>query len=267
MLQELISYIEGGTYCKSEPIKFIAQNFRLSIKMITERYNDISVGEECTEETTRSRISKISNALYKIFPTNLDDVFILQDPRGLSYIEDALDMLTGFDRFANELFISEVLDETIPFKKNYEVDELKKEIELLAPYLKRNVFKSLDGVDLDKMSYLIYQLKQPFCFAGNKGANIQKIELLRELENYKQRSNNPIIHKQEENDYNYMIQKYRRIADMGNDYEDSEENRDYLRRVFAAAKQNSYFIQICKNKKISSHDIKTVLNEIDSATI
>jgi hypothetical protein len=177
ILSSLIKYIEQGTFTKSEKTKFICSKFRHTSSELTNMWNNLHK-DTTTAATMRSQIAKISKKLYKMFGNDLNTIFMTQDTKGLACLQKELDILNGYDIYASDLFISDVLENISTFKKCYELKECRCELDVIKGFLISNVYSKLRTVDKEKIAYLINILNQPLCYSGEKGLNKDKLKIL-----------------------------------------------------------------------------------------
>lgn len=260
-LLDVIDYVEKASFTTSVHSKFICSNFRCNSKQLQYRWNNREgIDDEKSEEAFRSQISTVSKQLFSIFGSDFVNVFLMEDTRGLSLISDLLDALTGYPDNVNDYLVKEVVEEVedVIWVKSYYTEELLPIIEALRPFLKKNIWQKLEELDHNKLSYLLHVLSLPTTSNKTRKTNTQKIEILQEL------NKKPIKNIQNDTKTKKdIIDLFREEAERENDYPESEENRNYLRKVITYAKNNIYISEMCKARKFSNKDIELVLNELN----
>lgn len=183
-LFNLIEFVTKAEYTKSKHYKFIAKNFRLTYKDLAEKWSDMFSydGEVKSEEAFRSQTSTLSRQLQAMFPEDLTEIFLTQDFNRLRYIQDVIDIISGYPMTCEEYFIDEVIMEAgKKFEHEYDISQLTTEIEAIRPYLKRNIYDALDGIDKDKLSYIIFKLKEPYIVSKTRKIDKAKLDIINGL--------------------------------------------------------------------------------------
>lgn len=257
VLLKLIRYVEKANFTKSIHTKFICENFRLNPKQWQNRWNQLH-NENKTEATFRSQASTISQQLFSIFGSDCSGIFLREDEQGLYVIDGLLEALSTVPDNIKDYFANEVLEqiENVEWQKSYTTEELLPIINAIRPFTRDNISDVVKHLDKQKLSYLLYILKQPLTSNRTRKTNMQKVEILLRL----RRGNNNQGNIQD----NSFIHRLRMAGKTNNNYKDSKENREYLRNMVIGY-SNHGLNEILRRRKISSNDIRIVLGELDSS--
>lgn len=193
-LKNLIAFVESGVFSSSDIEKYIAKNFRLSAKKLTADYNSKHLSKPKTAETFRSQISRINLSLSSILgieASALNNAFVNGDTELFERIEA---LKSAFE--VEHIDIAErfsLLQGYLPTEasdKTYKLEDCQRELEVLRLFDKVNIDSYFDGVDYDKLAFLISELAKPLYTrersAGEKSAvvsiiNEDKLVLAREF--------------------------------------------------------------------------------------
>ena len=246
VLADLVEYVEGGSFSHSYNTHFIVKNFRLSIKDMTDRWNNKEgIDNQKSEAAFRSQISTVSKCLYTIFPY-FPNAFINENKEQLRCIETMINTLSNYQENINDYFGDEITTYiTGEASRKYETEELKTTIESLRPLLKRNIWEKLDNLDEDKVKYIFWVLKQPLTSNRRRETNKQKIEILNHLS------------EKEHTSYLDVYEVLNQIAGDSKYYSttsDSERVRK-LRSMLSVLTTQAGFINWIEKNNISSADI------------
>lgn len=253
VLQELIKYVENCTFSKSIHSKFICSNFRCRIKELQLRWNELH-GDKKSEEAFRAQISTISKQLYAMFGTDLVDVFLREDEDKLNVLEWLLKALSGNADNVKDYLCGEVVDGVadINWDRTYSIDELIPVIRAISPYSKSYISEVLTTLDKKKLSYVLYVLKRPLTSNTTRTTSEPKMEILRELTR----------NTKKEEPVDTFMEILRKVSENNNGFEDNQDNRNYLRKLFNAYKAINNIDTIIEKRKISSRDVFVVLYEM-----
>ena len=164
-LKNLIAFVESGVFSSSDIEKYIAKNFRLSAKKLTADYNSKHLSKPKTAETFRSQISRINLSLSSILgieASALNDAFVNGDTKLFERIEA---LKSAFE--VEHIDITErfsLLQGYLPTEasdKSFALEDCQRELEVLRLFDKVNIDKYFNGVDYDKLAFLISELAKP----------------------------------------------------------------------------------------------------------
>lgn len=256
ILLSVIKYVEKADFTTSIHTKFICENFRLTLQQLQIRWNQLH-NENKSESAFRSQSSTVSRQLFSIFGSDLINIFLTEDEEGLCVIARLLEALTDCPDNIKDYFSGVILEqiEDIEWEKSFTTEELIPVIDAISPFVKDNILEVMENLDKQKLSYLFHILRQPLTSNRTRKTNMQKVEILLQLKN----KNN----KQENSQDDGFIKRLRMAGEVNNDYPNSQENREYLRRMINAYSEQG-LQRMLQTKKISSYDIRTVLYELDS---
>lgn len=187
VFRHLVSFIEEGSFTKSVHVKFICKNWRLSTSGLADAWESQS-GTRKSENTVRSQVSVASSQLLSMFPSFSKDIFMLsdvssEDELALSEIEAIIDSMSGSSLVPSGVFIDEVVNypDSLDYIGSYTIEECSDVIRAIKPFMKSEVFRYLDEVDLDKLKFVLSVLSEPMASVHDRSVNVQKVQLLKAL--------------------------------------------------------------------------------------
>ena len=180
----LVEFVEEARFTKSEVTAFICRNWRYKGEALRTVW-ETETGKPKQPSTFRSQISDVSTGLYQLFPDFSVELFTDEeyDTVKLDNIVVTMGYVGVSDRSIDKLFIPEVLNypDALTTTAKFTTEELEDTIARLKPYMRTNVFKSMDDIDIDKLIYVFMTLKKPLCMTHGEGVCIQKLEILEKL--------------------------------------------------------------------------------------
>lgn len=163
--KKLISFTESGIYTKSETEKFIGANFRLSIFDMTDLWNNTNFSNKKASNTFRGQVSLLGSYICSIFqlsPDEFNDAFVNEDYKTLKRVEEIVDSFSFGETDISERFkaIASYMP-SLDSVKSFDLSECEKEFELLRTFDDAVISKFFEGIDFDKLAYLLSLCSKP----------------------------------------------------------------------------------------------------------
>lgn len=166
VLNRLASFIESGSFRKSEFDKFICKNFRLSYKEIICRWNCIHSEDSKVENTARGTKSLINSYLVQLLDIDLSTfskMFVLNDEEALTQLVRKILVLEKEEfvpcrRFSFNIF--EAMQE-IHSNEEYAIEDCVAELEFLKAIDYTSIYTQLQKLNENKLRYLLSVLQEP----------------------------------------------------------------------------------------------------------
>ena len=180
----VIDFVEDARFTKSPVTTFICRNWRYNAEDLRKIWEQ-ETGKSKHSSTFRSQVSDVSVALYELLPEFSVELFTSEeyDAAKLDKIVKMIDVVGVSDRSIDRLFLSDVLTypDSMRTDSKFTIEELDDTIARLRPYLRTNMLKSLDSIDIEKLVYVLVTLKKPLCMTHGEGLCRQKLEILQKL--------------------------------------------------------------------------------------
>ena len=167
LLGRLISFVEGGSFTKSETDRFILENFRLSSAELTGKWNDQHFDRQKEDSTFRGQMSVLSHylcSLFSVTPDELMEAFLSNREGVLKRIANLLDAFDLGDFNLADRFPVLTQGGFLPAyttDSSYDMKDCMKEIQLLKSLDRSVIQKMLEDIDMDKLVYVMQTIREP----------------------------------------------------------------------------------------------------------
>lgn len=187
VFEALVEFVEECGFSQSKAYRFICKNWRLDYGGLEKVW--VSEGYKAKNQATfRVQVSCLSAMLYSLFPKFSRELFVTDLGKevleeGYMEIESTVSVIGQSAGFPQELFVSEVLDypDNLCYGGDLKAEDCLDTAAKLKPLLKAEVFGYLDGLDINKIKYIISVLQKPLSAARSVGCNTEKVALLKAL--------------------------------------------------------------------------------------
>lgn len=183
----LVEFVESCSFTKSKHSKFLCENWKLDVDALSELWTR-RTGQAKAPSTFRDAISNTGAVLYSMFPSFSRELFvteIIDDDvtKGLANIDLVVEMLSNTDCTPVELFEPSVRSYVSPSVevKEFEVEECRDVIKAIKPLLTQEVYRYLDGLDFDKLAFILSVLSEPLVRSKERTVNLTKLKVMKEL--------------------------------------------------------------------------------------
>ena len=184
VFQNLVCFVESADFSTSLGVKFICKNWRYGYDELSRLW--ASQGNTERKQTAfRSQASSVSRMLYSMFPGFSRELF-LSEPDADSEadfleIETTIDVVQSYFDEGQVMFISEVLSypDSLLCSSDISVADCQDTIRRLKPYMRSEVYKYLDDVDIDQLKFILSILSRPLFKARGGFCDLDKLALLR----------------------------------------------------------------------------------------
>lgn len=184
-LAELISAVTNGSWTTSDIQKFVARNYRLNSRELSELWAKTHNKKTITSSTMRTHIANTSSLLASMFSgcDYVNDCFVTENEIGIYAINEVVKSLQDVSKTAFELLYSELIERVVSASKKYEhysIDECSAEVAFLAKYSINSIEKDISKLDSVKLGYLVRELmKEPI--NRSYGLNTERLAIIRQL--------------------------------------------------------------------------------------
>ncbi len=180
VLRKLIGFVESGVFTKSESMRFICSNWRLTSGELARKWND----ENCDEKsaiTWRSQVSTLSRQLYDLFPA-IYESFSENRVAEVGRVAFTVTLLEDGDESYSDIFIKELSAMSVEYSgKGYDISDCESELCLLSKLTRKNIYDDIDCINRDKLGYLKTVLQTPLLSNRYRSVNLDKVLILRKL--------------------------------------------------------------------------------------
>lgn len=165
VVSSVVSFVENGAYTDSDVEKFIVANFRLGATEMTKKWNETHLGKTKRVNTFCGQMSLLSSYISSIFQTSPDEFFdaiVNNDFEILNRIYSIVSLYNISNVDVSERF--RALKSFLPDcseTKSFKLSECQKEFEILKTFDDAVISKMLEGVDFDKLIFLLNLCKKP----------------------------------------------------------------------------------------------------------
>lgn len=182
IFNRLVSFVESCSFTNAKATKFFCGHWSVPRNQLLGIYN-IVMDANIVEATLRGHISRASSLLYGLCPTFSADIFISENKEALYNLEMEIEAVEFSSILPEDLFIFEVCAYTDyrANSKSFNVSECEKELALLRLLTKSAIFKKIDGVDPDKLAFVLNTLVGRMVGVHDRTINEEKLAVLRGL--------------------------------------------------------------------------------------
>ena len=178
-LREMKTAVMSCAWCDTEKT-------RQMVRYMDIRAVDAAKYQGISPNTIRGARSKASRRLYDIFGDDVFEGIILGDKRVCSRSIVLSKVLTkGYDRIENfipDMVICSIENKGCCSENQYEIADLKEELEFFKSYNQITMKERLNRLDFDKLSYIFSILKPNLLTYGeDTSVNMQKLRFLNKI--------------------------------------------------------------------------------------
>lgn len=165
VINSVVAFVEKGAYTNSEVDKFIVSNFRLGATKITKKWNETHLTRQKKTNTFCGQMSLLSSyisSMFRVTPDEFSDAVSNNDMTTLNEIYSIVSLYDISNVDVSNRF--KVLNSFLPEQSTsgtYSLSECEKELEVLRTFDIEVITKLLEGVDYDKLLFLINLCKKP----------------------------------------------------------------------------------------------------------
>lgn len=167
----LVDFIENAKFPATEVEKSICKDWRLSSKEMAAK------SLKKSESAFRSQIYTLNSKIIGILGYDVDAInnaFVNEDDAVLNRISD---ISTASGVLHQGDFGCSLLDFIPETAQVYSIDECQDELKLLKAFEKQSLIQLLSGYDLNKLRWLLTQMREPFYIKENKSYKINEVQL------------------------------------------------------------------------------------------
>lgn len=184
-LTDFISCVQSGVLCgRSDSFCFICKHYELNGTLLSQLWRR-ERGVEKSPCTFRCQIHNLSDKLFKLFGSDVFDIFYSQDSERLHQLRVKVLALSTEDVIFSKVYYYEIEDACKGSGKTLssepKLEDCKDELKLLRQ-LKRDRFrKALAGKDAEKLSYIRSIMNQPLVDSETMDINLEKLKVMTAL--------------------------------------------------------------------------------------
>lgn len=185
---QLVDFVESGSFTKSKHSKFICENWRLNDHGLSSLWES-RTGQVKRFDTFRGQISDLSASLFALFPFFSAELLLasewtLGDLKAVQEMELVINYLSDSNCSPSDLFIQEVSNypDSVDFDQTYSVEDMKSTLSALKPFMRSNIYRLLDEVDIDQLKYILFILNKPIVKNKDVTVALEKLKILKALD-------------------------------------------------------------------------------------